>query len=425
MKKILRFTITIGVIMLLLVPSFAEAAQVHRVARGETMFYIAQRYRLTVDELVAQNGYLRNPSKIFVGQVLIVPKQLEPNVYIVRQGDTLFRIAEKLEVTMPALAAENNISNWNHIFVGQKLSVPAKATNPSTALAPSQAVVSNDYVVKRGDTLYKISQEVGAPMAALAEANNLKDWNTIYVGQGLKVPSTSVTQPVETPKQPETTPQLTMAQLAKMYTDTFYLKGSANTNKIALTFDDGPNQKYTTQILDVLKQHGVPATFFVLGSKVERHPEILQRIVEEGHVVGNHTWIHPDLSKVTQSSLVSEIQQTEDIIHEVTGVRTGLMRPPYGSLNQEGMEKLRDMNYKVINWSVDSVDWRDQDVDQILINTLPDVKQGGILLFHDAGGDQQTRAATVAVLPELIYTLKMQGYEFVTVDELLSVPTYK
>lgn len=368
MKKILRFAITIGVIMLLLMPSFAEAAQVHRVARGETMFYIAQRYGLTVDELVAQNGYLRNPSKIFVGQVLIVPKQLESDVYIVRQGDTLFRIAEKLEVTMPALAAENNISNWNHIFVGQKLSVPANDTNPST------------------------------------------------------VP---VTKLVETPKQPEPIPQLTMAQLAKMYTDTFYLKGSANTNKIALTFDDGPNQKYTTQILDVLKQHGVPATFFVLGSKVERHPEILQRIVEEGHVVGNHTWIHPDLSKVTQSSLVSEIQQTEDIIHEVTGVRTGLMRPPYGSLNQEGMEKLRDMNYKVINWSVDSVDWRDQDVDQILINTLPDVRQGGILLFHDAGGDQQTRAATAAVLPELIYTLKMQGYEFVTVDELLNIPTYK
>ncbi|SET63581.1 Peptidoglycan/xylan/chitin deacetylase, PgdA/CDA1 family [Natronincola peptidivorans] len=423
MKKLLRFTITIGMIMLLLMPSFAEAAQVHRVARGETLFLIAQRHGVTVNELITQNGYLRNPNNISVGQVLVVPKQEEPNVYMVRQGDTLYKISQKLGVSLTDLAIENNISNWNHIYVGQKLSVPANGANTSTGSAPSQ--VSADYVVKRGDSLYKISQELGVSMAALAEANSLKDWNTIYIGQVLKVPSTGVTPPAEAPKQPEASPQLSMTQLARMYPDTYYLRGSANTTKIALTFDDGPNPKYTPQILDVLKQQGVPATFFVMGSRVERHPEIVQRIAQEGHVVANHTWIHPDLSKVPQVTLLSEMQRTEDIIHKVTGLRTSLMRPPYGRVNPEGIEKLRDMNYKVINWSVDSVDWRDQDVDQILINTLPGVRQGGILLFHDAGGDQQTRGATAAALPEIIHTLRSQGYEFVTVDELLNLPAYK
>lgn len=414
------FAITIGTIMLLLMPSFAEAAQVHRVARGETLFLVAQRYGITVDELIAQNGYLRNPSNIFTGQALIVPKAPETNVYLVRQGDTLFKIAEKLGVSMAALAAENNISNWNQLSVGQKLIIPAINEAPSTAPGTTS---SETYVVKGGDTLFKISQSLGVSMTALAEVNNLKDWNMLHVGQILKVPNKSTQTPA--PKEPEASFQYTTAQLVRMYPDTFYLKGPANTNKIALTFDDGPNQKYTTQILDVLKQQKVPATFFVMGSRVERHPEIVQRMIREGHIVGNHTWIHPDLRKVSQSRLVSEMQQTEDVIHRVTGLRTGLMRPPYGGVSQEAIEGLRDMNYKVINWSVDSVDWRDQDVDQILINTLPGVRQGGILLFHDAGGDQQTRAATAAVLPELIYTLKMQGYEFVTVDELLNIPAYK
>ena len=101
------------------------------------------------------------------------------------------------------------------------------------------------------------------------------------------------------------------------------------------------------------------------------------------------------------------------------------MRPPYGAVIPATLEILKDMDYKAINWSVDSVDWRDQDVDKILINTLPDVRGGGILLFHDAGGEGQSRAATVAALPEIIHTLRTQGYEFVTVDELLGIPGYK
>lgn len=420
MKKVSRFVITIGMVMLLLMPSFVEAAQVHRVASGETLFQIAQRHGITVKELIAQNGYLRNPNSIHIGQVLIVPKEQETNVHTVRQGDTLYKISKELGIPMATLASENGITNWNHLSVGQKLTIPA--TNGTLSVA-ARSTSANAYVVKVGDTLYKISQSLGISMAALAEYNNLEDWNTLYVGQKIKLP-TEIQSP-EKPKESVRDFQYTTAQLVKMYPDTIYLKGSTNTNKIALTFDDGPNVEYTPQVLEVLKQHKVPATFFVMGNRAEKYPEIVQRIVREGHVIGNHTWIHPDLRKVSQSRLINEIQQTEDVIHRFTGLRMGLMRPPYGELSQETIEELKNMKYKAINWSVDSVDWRDKDVDQILINSLPSVRQGGILLFHDSSGENQSRAATVEALPELIYTLKMQGYEFVTIDELLNIPAYK
>lgn len=418
MKKYLRFTIAFLMAVLVLMPSFAQAAQVHRVARGETLFLIAQRYGITVNELIGLNGYLRNPNNISVGQVLITPKQQPTNIYVVRQGDTLFKISQNVGVPMSTLGTVNNLSDWNQLSIGQILTIPS----PNGVVAGVQSTSSNLYTVKSGDSLFKIAQQFGVTVSSIAETNNLSDWNMIFVGQTLRIPTSAPQQPQP---QPEPTFQHTVSQLARLYPDTFYLRGSSNTNKIALTFDDGPNQKYTNQVLDVLKQYNVPATFFVLGSRVERHPEIISRMIREGHVVGNHTWDHPDLRKVSQSRLISEMQRTEDVIHRVTGLRTALMRPPYGAVSQDVIEGLRGLNYKVVNWSVDSVDWRDQDVDQILINTLPGVRQGGILLFHDAGGDTQSRAATVASLPELIHTLKSQGYEFVTVDELLNIPAYR
>ncbi|MCC5911006.1 MAG: LysM peptidoglycan-binding domain-containing protein [Clostridiaceae bacterium] len=415
MKKMLRFTVAIMMVMFMLTPTVAHASQVHRVARGESLYTISTRYGITVDELISKNGYLRNPSNIGIGQVLIVPKQQEANVYVVHPGDTLYKISQKLGVSIAEIAGENNIENWNNIYVGQRLSIP----NKGIAIKES----SSTYVVKSGDTLYKIAQKLGISMENLAQANGLRDWNLLHVGQTLNIPSGK--QVVEPKPQPEPTFKYTTTQLARMYRDTFYLRASKNSNKIALTFDDGPHEKYTNEILDVLKQYNVPATFFVMGGKAQAHPQIIDRAISEGHVIGNHTWTHPDLRKVTQSRLIDEMQRTEDAIYDITKLRTALMRPPYGAVSEDSIEGLKALNYKVINWSVDSVDWRDQDVDQILMNTLPSVDGGGIVLFHDAGGAGQSRAATVSALPEIIETLKMQGYEFVTVDKLLDIPAYR
>jgi len=210
-----------------------------------------------------------------------------------------------------------------------------------------------------------------------------------------------------------------------MFSENFYLRGPAGGAKVALTFDDGPDGKYTGQVLDVLKKYGALATFFLIGEKSIRFSEVVDRIDREGHVIGNHSWSHPDLSKVGIERLNFEIMETERVLEKITGRNTALIRPPYGAVSKEAIEYMMDLNYKAVNWSVDSVDWRDRDVDQILINTLPSVRDGGILLFHTAGGEGQSLAATVAALSEVIYTLKVQGYEFVTVDELLSIPAYK
>ncbi len=411
MKKNLRMLAILLIIALFPTAAFAQTDRVHRVAPGEALFMIAQKYGITIQELVAKNGYLRNPNAIFPRQVLIVPPASKPSVYTVQSGDSLFKISQKVNVPMATIAQLNNLSDWNQLHVGQVLSLPPSA-GTSVPAAPTAPAT---YTVKAGDTLYKISQQLNTSMTILAQENNLTDWNQLRVGQVLKLPVAQI-------PQPEPTFLGTVSNMSAKYPDTFYSRSPSTTNKIALTFDDGPDGLYTSQILDVLKAHNVPSTFFLVGSKAETHAQEVHRIVAEGHVIANHTWSHPDLRKIDSVQLAAEIEQTEKALEKVTGLKTALMRPPYGAVSNEVVENLRDLNYKVINWSADSMDWRDRNVDSILINTLPDVRNGGILLFHSGPGDS---AATVAALPELIETLKMQGYEFVTVDKLLNLKPYR
>ena len=280
--------------------------------------------------------------------------------------------------------------------------------------------------VGRGESLWIIARDYKASLQELLKQNQYMTGEEIYPEQVLIVPTPLHEKVDEAPQpQPEPDFQYTNAQLQKDFPDTFFTRGSAGSNKVALTFDDGPHDHYTNQVLDVLQELDVPATFFVVGWRVQKHPEVVKRMVGEGHLVGNHTWNHPNLRRISEWSVRDQMQRTEDAIHNAIGLRTATMRPPYGAVTPETLITLKDMDYKAINWSVDSIDWRDQDVDKILINTLPDVRGGGILLFHDAGGEGQSRAATVASLPEIIHTLRTQGYEFVTVDQLLDIPAYK
>lgn len=231
--------------------------------------------------------------------------------------------------------------------------------------------------------------------------------------------------PASAPAPVPLSPEHSWYELVDMFPGTFFLKGSGNIKTIAITFDDGPDEMYTPQVLDVLRDYNVPATFFLIGQRSQLYPGVVERIMAEGHVVANHSWSHPRLPEVSAQEVRREMQLTEDMLAEITGLRTALMRPPYGAISKEVLTELQALDYKVINWTADSVDWRDQTVEQIMANTLPDVKNGGILLFHSAGGAQQSRAATVEALPLLIETLRAEGYRFVTVDELLGVAAYR
>lgn len=417
MKAIIKFLVVTMLISIAFIPSFANADQVHRVAAGETFYSIATKYGTTPKALINNNPFVSNPNVLFRNQVLIIPNTDQENIYYVKQGDSLYKISQKLGVSMEALAEANKLNNWNSLYVGQSLSVPSNITN--------------NYSVKQGDTLYTISQKLGVSVNALAQENKLTNVNYLYVGQVLRLPSSNTstnpnTNPSTSPStkpSPEVGFRVTNEALVKKYPDTFYLKGASNLRRISLTFDDGPDEVYTPQVLDILKAHNVKATFFLVGSKVQKHPEITRRILREGHTIGNHTWTHPDLRKASSEELLSEIKSTEAAIREATGLTTAIMRPPFGAVNERVIEQLRGLDYKVINWNVDSVDWQEGiTADQILINSLPTIKRDAILLMHDAYGD---KSATVKALDELITTLKLNGYDFVTVDKMLNLRAYK
>lgn len=214
-----------------------------------------------------------------------------------------------------------------------------------------------------------------------------------------------------------------MNTLQQRYPETFFLQGPTDQNRIALTFDDGPDPRFTEDVLDVLQQYGVPATFFVMGSRAVAYPEIVERMRNEGHIVGNHTYFHPNLVKEGSiPTLEREVSRTEDTLLDIIGYRTTLFRPPYGFLYNELVEKLAEMEYSVIGWSVDSLDWQEDPPEVIASMVVDNVEPGAIILMHDGADWDGDRTNTIESLHQIIPTLQEQGYEFVTVPDLLNIP---
>lgn len=190
-----------------------------------------------------------------------------------------------------------------------------------------------------------------------------------------------------------------------------------NDKIIALTFDDGPWPKYTEQVLDILKKNDVKGTFFVIGRNMKSFPDIGKRIVAEGHTIANHTW-HHWYHRLNPKTAANEIDSTEEIIYQTTGVRTNLFRPPGGVLGNGPAAYARSKKYSVIMWSADSHDYKRPPVARLLGSVMRNSKPGGIVLMHDGGG---VRDMTVKALPEMIGRFKKQGYRFVTIPEMLAI----
>ncbi|MEC0266790.1 polysaccharide deacetylase family protein [Paenibacillus anseongense] len=190
--------------------------------------------------------------------------------------------------------------------------------------------------------------------------------------------------------------------------------------KVALTFDDGPDEKYTPLILDILKKEQVKATFFVVGEHAKEHPKMMKRLVDEGHAIGNHSWDHVNLSEATADKIQSEIGSTDDMIKQITGVVPTLFRAPYGAVSPQVLNVSMQSGHQVIGWSVDTLDWDGKSVSQILSNVRKEVGPGAIILQHFAGGKHGKLGNTVEALPQIISYLRQKGYTLVTVPELLS-----
>ena len=186
----------------------------------------------------------------------------------------------------------------------------------------------------------------------------------------------------------------------------------AVTKCAALTFDDGPVAE-TTDLLDTLADKGVKATFFTVGSNAANHPEILRRMVTEGHVVGNHTMDHPQLTRLSATAVRKEITRTSDLIEKATGQRPALLRPPYGATNDTVRQVAADLGMSQILWNVDPEDWKDRNSATVEKRVLANTKNGSIVLSHDI--HQTTREAYA----DIIDGLRAKGFTLVTVPELL------
>lgn len=212
--------------------------------------------------------------------------------------------------------------------------------------------------------------------------------------------------------------------LQRKYPETLFMTGP-DQPVAALTFDDGPDQRFTPQILDVLKKHNVRGTFFVMGSRVKGHPEVAKRIVQEGHAIGNHTYWHPQLYNESLYRLKWETQETDKVLQEVVGFAPKLFRPPYGGLTDELVLELGRQDYKVIGWNVDSLDWKEIGADEILSNMETHLKPGAIILMHSGGNWDQDLSGGVEALDRLIPELKSRGIDLITIPELLDLPDRK
>jgi peptidoglycan/xylan/chitin deacetylase (PgdA/CDA1 family) len=185
---------------------------------------------------------------------------------------------------------------------------------------------------------------------------------------------------------------------------------------VALTFDDGPHPEHTPKLLDILRQQGVRATFYVIGRSVETYPEIARRIVAEGHEIANHTWSHPTLTTIGAARVDQEIRKTSEVIERVTGRRPTNMRPPYGAINDRVRQSmLRDHGLDVIMWSVDPLDWRRPGASVVAQRLVDGAHPGAILLAHDI------HPGTIEAMPATISRLKAKGYGFATVSQLLAL----
>lgn len=204
------------------------------------------------------------------------------------------------------------------------------------------------------------------------------------------------------------------------YEDIIIKKGNDEEKIIALTFDDGPDEDYTPQILDILKKYNVKATFFVVGQKVGWNPEIVKREFEEGHEIGNHTFSHINVCHRSYNEIYTEINNTQDAIKKVIGKEPEIFRPPYRAINKEMCSIVKEKNMNIILWSnLDPRDWSNPGVYYIVNIIMNKVQNGNIILLHDYNNARKTTSQTIQALDIVIPKLKEKGYKFVTISQLV------
>lgn len=191
-----------------------------------------------------------------------------------------------------------------------------------------------------------------------------------------------------------------------------YYRGSTDTQKVALKINVAWGEDYLPKVLNILQEKNVEGTFFLLGRWVEKFPQLTEEIKDQGHEIGNHGFYHSQPTQLTDAELRELIKKNERLIEEVTGKRTDLFAPPYGEVNEEVVQVAEELGYKTILWSADTIDWQRPEPEIIIERALDKIDAGGIILLHPT-------KPTVEALPQIIDKLREQGYELVTISELI------
>ena len=190
---------------------------------------------------------------------------------------------------------------------------------------------------------------------------------------------------------------------------------------LALTYDDGPNDPDTLKLMDVLARHDVKATFFVLGRFVQQKPAIVCALTAAGHVIGNHSWDHPRLIFVSNAELRRQVERTQSAIFDACGATATLFRPPYGGRRPGTLQAVRALGLEPVLWNVTCFDWKLTSADRVVAHARRQIRGGDVVLMHD--GDQKAMGAnrkhTVEATDRLLAHYKAEGFEFVTIPEMM------
>jgi len=212
----------------------------------------------------------------------------------------------------------------------------------------------------------------------------------------------------------------TMSPTSQLYGRTF-IGLPRGSRLMALTYDDGPNDPYTWHMLEVLERHRVKATFFLIGQFARQKPEIARAIVEAGHVIGSHTWNHPNLIFCSNSEVHRQLDEAQKAIVDATGVEAKLFRPPFGGRRPATLRTVRAFGLLPIMWNVTCYDWRAESAEKIVNHAVRQVRGGDVILLHDGGYGRMgaDRSRTVAASGEILTNYRNEGYHFVTVPQML------
>jgi peptidoglycan-N-acetylglucosamine deacetylase len=187
---------------------------------------------------------------------------------------------------------------------------------------------------------------------------------------------------------------------------------------IALTFDDGPSAKLTPKLLDLLAAHHIKATFFLIGENAAEYPDLVAREIKDGHEVANHSWSHPNLAKMSDDGVRSQLRKTDDAIRSGAGNSPTLMRPPYGSITPRQKKWInQEFGYKIVLWDVDPLDWRRPGPSVVCNRIVKNTRAGSIVLAHDI------HPGTIEAMPCVLKELEAKGFKLVTVSELIAMET--